>query len=37
MELIPVLEFGWLNGWILLAFEFLIQGFLLLIFLKGEK
>jgi protein-S-isoprenylcysteine O-methyltransferase Ste14 len=34
MELFPTLEIGWLNGWILLAFEFLIQGFLLLIFPK---
>ncbi len=34
MELIPALEIGWLNGWILLAFEFLIQGFLLLVFPK---
>lgn len=34
MELMPILEIGWLNGWILLAFEFLIQGFLLLIFPK---
>ena len=34
MKLIPALEIGWLNGWILLAFEFLIQGFLLLIFPK---
>lgn len=34
MELIPTLEIGWLNGWILLAFEFLIQGFLLLVFPK---
>jgi hypothetical protein len=34
MELIPTLEFGWLNGWILLALEFLIQGSLLLIFPK---
>ena len=34
MELIPTLEIGWLNGWILLAFEFLIEGFLLLIFPK---
>jgi len=32
MELIPTLEIGWLNGWILLEIEFLIQGFLLLIF-----
>jgi protein-S-isoprenylcysteine O-methyltransferase Ste14 len=34
MELMPALDIGWLNGWILLAFEFLIQGFLLLIFPK---
>ena len=34
MELIPALEIGWLNGWILLAFEFLIQGLLLLVFPK---
>jgi protein-S-isoprenylcysteine O-methyltransferase Ste14 len=34
MELIPALEIGWLNGWIFLAFEFMIQGFLLLIFPK---
>jgi len=34
MELIPALEIGWLNGWILLAIEFLLQGFLLLIFPK---
>jgi protein-S-isoprenylcysteine O-methyltransferase Ste14 len=34
MELIPALSIGWLNGWILLAFEFLIQGSLLLIFPK---
>ena len=34
MELIPTLEIGWLNGWILLAFEFLIQGLLLLVFPK---
>jgi len=34
MELFPSLEIGWLNGWILLAFEFLIQGSLLLIFPK---
>ena len=34
MELIPKLEIGWLNGWILLAVEFLIQGFLLLVFPK---
>jgi len=34
VELTPGLEIGWLNGWILLAFEFLIQGFLLLVFPK---
>jgi protein-S-isoprenylcysteine O-methyltransferase Ste14 len=34
MELIPHLEIGWLNGWVLLAVEFLIQGFLLLVFPK---
>lgn len=34
MELIPALKFGWLNGWILLALEFLIQGSLLLVFPK---
>ena len=34
MELVPALKFGWLNGWILLAFEFLIQGSLLLAFPK---
>ena len=34
MELIPTLEIGWLNGWILLAFGFLIQGLLLLVFPK---
>jgi protein-S-isoprenylcysteine O-methyltransferase Ste14 len=34
MELIPELEMGWLNGWILFAFELLIQGGLLLIFPK---
>jgi len=34
MELFPSLEIGWLNGWILLAFEFMIQGTLLLIFPK---
>jgi len=32
MELMPALELGWLNGWILLGVENLIQGFLLLIF-----
>ena len=35
MELIPTLEIGWLNGWILLAFEFLVQGTLLLVFPKA--
>lgn len=34
MELLPTLKIGWLNGWILLVFDFLIQGFLLLIFPK---
>jgi protein-S-isoprenylcysteine O-methyltransferase Ste14 len=34
MELFPRLEIGWLNGWILLVVEFLIQGSLLLIFPK---
>jgi protein-S-isoprenylcysteine O-methyltransferase Ste14 len=34
MEFFPELEVGWLNGWLLLAFEFFIQGFLLLIFPK---
>lgn len=34
MEFIPKLEIGWLNGWILLALEFSIQGLLLLIFPK---
>jgi protein-S-isoprenylcysteine O-methyltransferase Ste14 len=34
MESLPTLEIGWLNGWILLAFEFLIQGTLLLVFPK---
>lgn len=34
MELMPALEIGWLNGWILLAVEFLIQGGLLLVFPK---
>jgi len=31
----PTLGIGWLNGWVLLAFEFLIQGSLLLIFPKA--
>ena len=34
MELMPALKIGWLNGWILLAIEFLIEGFLMLIFPK---
>jgi protein-S-isoprenylcysteine O-methyltransferase Ste14 len=34
MELITALEIGWLNGWILLTCEFLIQGLLLLVFPK---
>jgi protein-S-isoprenylcysteine O-methyltransferase Ste14 len=32
MELFPKLEIGWLNGWILLGFEVLVQGSLLLVF-----
>jgi protein-S-isoprenylcysteine O-methyltransferase Ste14 len=35
VEIFPRLEIGWLNGWILLAFEFLIQGSLLLLFPKS--
>jgi len=34
MELTPALEMGLLNGWILLAVEFLIEGGLLLVFPK---
>ena len=34
MELIPTLRIGWLNGWVLLVFEFAIQGLLLLVFPK---
>ena len=34
MELFTTFKFGWLNGWLLLAFEFLIQGGLLLVFPK---
>jgi protein-S-isoprenylcysteine O-methyltransferase Ste14 len=34
MELMPALELGWFNGWVLLAVDFLVQGFLLLIFPK---
>ena len=34
MELWPELKLGWLNGWVLLAIEFAIQGFLLLVFPK---
>jgi protein-S-isoprenylcysteine O-methyltransferase Ste14 len=30
----PSLKIGWLNGWVLLAFEFSIQGVLLLVFPK---
>ena len=30
----PALELGWCNGWVLLAVDFLVQGFLLLIFPK---
>jgi len=35
MQLFPVLKLGWVNGWLLLAFEFLIQGSLLLVFPKA--
>jgi len=35
MELLPALRLGWLNGWVLLAFEFLIQGSLLMVFPKA--
>ncbi len=34
MELIPTLEIGWLNGWILLCLMYLIFGILLLAFPK---
>jgi len=34
MELIPALEMGWLNGWVLLASLYLVYGFLLLVFPK---
>ena len=34
MELFPELKLGLLNGWVLLAVEFAIQGFLMLIFPK---
>lgn len=34
MELFPKLGIGWLNGWVLFAFELLIQGSLLLVFPK---
>ena len=35
MEFWPTLEIGWLNGWILLVLDFLIQGSLLLVFPKN--
>jgi protein-S-isoprenylcysteine O-methyltransferase Ste14 len=35
MQLFPTLELGWLNGWVLLGFEFLVQGTLLLVFPKN--
>lgn len=34
MELIPALESGWLNGWILLSLLCLIEGILLWVFPK---
>jgi protein-S-isoprenylcysteine O-methyltransferase Ste14 len=35
MELMPALRLGWLNGWILLGVEYLVQGFFLLV-LPGD-
>lgn len=35
MELFPALKIGWLNGWVLLAIQLLIQGGLLLVFPKA--
>ncbi len=34
MELIPALEIGWLNGWILICLLYLVYGILLIIFPK---
>jgi len=34
MELIPALEIGWLNGWILICLMYLIYGILLMAFPK---
>lgn len=34
MELIPVLELGWLNGWILICLIYVTYGILLLTFPK---
>jgi len=34
MELVPALEIGWLNGWILICLLYLIYGILLLVFPK---
>lgn len=37
MELIPLLEIGWFNGWILLCLYFLIYSIILLAFPKNKK
>ncbi len=37
MELIPSLEIGWANGWVLLCFLYLIYGVFLLTFPKGVR
>lgn len=37
MELIPALELGWFNGWILLCLYFLIYGLVFLIFPKNKR
>ena len=35
MAVMPALRLGWLNGWLLLLVEWLLQGFLLLVFPKA--
>jgi protein-S-isoprenylcysteine O-methyltransferase Ste14 len=35
MEIFPRLQIGWLNGWVLLVVEFLIEGSMLLVFPKN--
>lgn len=37
MELIPLLEIGWFNGWILLCLYFLIYSIILLTFPKNKR